>query len=333
MAFRTWSMVPNPSGLAMRDGVKLAADVYLPVKGDRAGQKEGSPLCWCGRPTETIEAETYYRYVQRGYAVVIQDVRGQESSEGEWLPMHYEVEDGDDTLNWIADQKWSDGKVAVAAGDSTWATSMAAAASENPHLTAMLSSVCAGSPFVDLPRRGGCFRAPGPCPGPLWYPDRDQTHPSWTGTTGTSFSDIRPWRTSRPRPWAIQCVLKEMVGWWIRTISGKWETGRSRTGAHRVPALIMSGWFDDNGMGTTEALDLYEDYTEKKVILGPWKHDGNADYDIHGFALAPECPAVRHRPGVLPDQSTVAPKGVENGMEKTARGGILYHGKRPVEDG
>ena len=38
--------------------------------------------------------------------------------------------------------------------------------------------------------------------------------------------------------------------------------------------------------GTTEALDLYEDYTEKKVILGPWKHSGNADYDIHGFALA-----------------------------------------------
>ncbi len=43
--------------------------------------------------------------------------------------------------------------------------------------------------------------------------------------------------------------------------------------------------FDDNGMGTTEALDLYADYDEKKVILGPWMHSGNANYDIHGFAL------------------------------------------------
>ena len=48
--------------------------------------------------------EIYYRYVQRGYAVVVQDVRGRNASEGEWLPNYHEVEDGDDTLNWIAAQ-------------------------------------------------------------------------------------------------------------------------------------------------------------------------------------------------------------------------------------
>ena len=74
----------------------------------------------------------------------------------------------------------------------------------------------------------------------------------------------------------------------------------------------MSGWFDDNGMGTTEALDLYEDYTEKKVILGPWKHSGNADYDIHGFALAPN--ALRYDIDLVCFQWIEHYlKGVENG--------------------
>ena len=41
------------------------------------------------------------------------DVRGREDSEGEWLPMYYEVEDGDDTLNWIAGQPWSNGDAAM----------------------------------------------------------------------------------------------------------------------------------------------------------------------------------------------------------------------------
>lgn len=54
-----------------------------------------------------------------------------------------------------------------------------------------------------------------------------------------------------------------------------------------VPALIVSGWFDDNGAGTTEALDLTADYPDgrRKIILGPWPHSGNARYDLHGLAL------------------------------------------------
>lgn len=47
----------------------------------------------------------------------------------------------------------------------------------------------------------------------------------------------------------------------------------------------MSGWFDDNGIGTTEALGFYHGYQEKKMILGLWTHAGNADYDIRGFTL------------------------------------------------
>lgn len=99
-----------------------------------------------------------------------------------------------------------------------------------------------------------------------------------------------------------------------------WKRGnwKERFGKRRVPALIMSGWFDDNGMGTTEALDLYQDYDEKKVILGPWMHSGNADYDIHGFALGNN--ALRYDLDLLNFAWLEHYlKGVDNGIEKTPK--------------
>lgn len=139
-----------------RDGETLATDVYLP------GELEGTPV-----PAVLVRTpygkkrgvSVYYRFVQRGYAVVVQDTRGREESTGEWLPEYYEVEDGDDTLNWIAAREWSDGQVAMTGGSYLGYVQWAAAASGNPHLKAMLSSVCAGSAFVDIPRRGGCFNS------------------------------------------------------------------------------------------------------------------------------------------------------------------------------
>lgn len=145
---------PVTEMVPMRDRVRLAADVYLP-KG--AGKV---PAVLVRTPYgKGVGTAAYFRFIQRGYAVVIQDVRGREDSEGEWLPMYYEVEDGDDTLTWIAAQPWSDGNVGMTGGSYLGYVQWAAAASENPHLKAMLSSVCAGSPFIDVPRRGGCFNS------------------------------------------------------------------------------------------------------------------------------------------------------------------------------
>ena len=153
----------------MRDQVRLAADIYLPaaaVTGKNNGNQtpgkvpERIPAVLIRTPYgKGAGASSYFRFVQRGYAVVIQDVRGREDSEGEWLPMYYEVEDGDDTLTWISAQTWSDGNVGMTGGSYLGYVQWAAAASGNPHLKAMLSSVCAGSPFIDVPRRGGCFNS------------------------------------------------------------------------------------------------------------------------------------------------------------------------------
>lgn len=297
----------------MRDGVRLAADVYLP-------EKEGPvPVVLVRTPYgKSNDAESYYRFVQRGFGVVIQDVRGREDSEGEWLPMYYEVEDGDDTLNWIAAQPWSNGDAAMTGGSYLGYVQWAAAASGNPHLKAMLSSVCSGSPFVDVPRRGGCFNS-GMLAWAFAVSGQRMDAEKMVRDDWDEVLNIRPLEDLAPkalgydvpflRKWISHMDCDEL---WQR---GSWK---NRFGTRRVPALIMSGWFDDNGMGTTEALDLYADYDEKKVILGPWMHSGNANYDIHGFALGNN--ALRY------DMDLICfawlehhVNGVDNGIEKTPK--------------
>lgn len=266
-----------------RDGESLSTLVILPAKAEGL-----LPAILVRTPYgKEREIPFYERYVHRGYVVVLQDVRGRNESSGEWIPNYYEVEDGDDTLNWIASQPWSDGKVGMIGGSYLGYVQWAAAASKNPHLCAMVSVVCAGSAFGDLPRRGGTFAS-----GIMaWafsvskkkFDPMLMIREDWDEILG-----IRP----------LEDIPKQALGYeipfmkeWLKHMEYDefWEKGDwvKRSQGKKIPALIMSGWFDDNGMGTTEALDLTADYPTdmRKVILGPWQHGGNSQYDIHGFPL------------------------------------------------
>ena len=299
-----------------RDGEKLATDVYLPT-----GRKglERVPSVLIRTPYgKGDRAEQYFRFVQRGYAVVIQDTRGREDSTGTWQPNYYEIEDGDDTLDWIATQEWSDGQVAMTGGSYLGYVQWAAAASGNPHLKAILSSVCAGSAFVDLPRRGGCFTS-GMLAWAFAMSEQRMRGDRMVRDDWDEVLDIRPLETI-----PTQALGKEIpfLTEWLQhpDMDELWKMSswKERYAGKPVPALIMSGWFDDNGMGTTEALDLVKDWPEGtwKTILGPWKHSGNADYDLHGVYMGED--ALRY------DLDIVCMmwlehflRGVDNGIEKT----------------
>lgn len=297
----------------MRDGVRLATDVYLPDTDRKV------PTVLVRTPYgKNVNAAMYDRYVMRGYAVVLQDTRGREDSEGQWIPNVFEVEDGDDTLNWIAEQDWSDGSVGMTGGSYLGFVQWAAAASGNPHLKAMLSSVTAGSAFGDLPRRGGCYNS-GMMAWAFMVSGQRSDASLMERDDWDEVLDIRPLENMAKQalgydiPFVTE-YLKHMDydEFWYKT---DWK---AQTGSHRVPALIMSGWFDDNGMGTTEALDLYEDYQEKKVILGPWIHSGNSHYDIHGLELGMN--ALRYDMDLIcMDWLEHHMRGADNGIDRTPK--------------
>lgn len=128
--------------VAMRDGARLATDVYLP----QGGTASSWPAVLVRLPYDKVGRYTFMPmlapYVcDRGYAFVVQDVRGKFRSEGETVPFIHEVEDGYDTLDWIVGQSWSDGAV-VMFGDSYYGfTQWAAAASGHASLRAMVPRV------------------------------------------------------------------------------------------------------------------------------------------------------------------------------------------------
>jgi hypothetical protein len=123
---------------AMRDGVRLATDVYLPK--DKPGP---FPVVFVKTPytfnkIEGATLEWGIEAVKRGYAYVVQNERGRFYSEGEWELLGNPREDGYDSLSWIAGQPWSDGNIATLGCSSTAEWQLALAAMDHPAHKAMI---------------------------------------------------------------------------------------------------------------------------------------------------------------------------------------------------
>lgn len=115
--------------LKMRDGVILHADIYRP---DSSG---AFPVILMRTPYDKSAGwavSPVSKMVPRGYVVIIQDVRGRYTSEGEWYPFKHEQADGFDTVEWAAALPYSDGKVGMMGASYVGASQMLAAGSIPP---------------------------------------------------------------------------------------------------------------------------------------------------------------------------------------------------------
>ena len=106
------SEVPKEFFIPMRDGVKLATDVYFP-----AGPLKDLPVVLERTPYNktTIASDAPY-WTARGYVFAVQDVRGRFRSEGRFEPFLGEGPDGFDTIEWLARQPWCSGKIGTIGG-------------------------------------------------------------------------------------------------------------------------------------------------------------------------------------------------------------------------
>jgi len=126
----------------MRDGVRLATDVYRPKAEGRVpiifSRTPYNFNAWRDGELRTRTYESALKAVKRGYAYVVQNERGRYFSEGEWDILGTPLTDGDDALTWMAEQPWSNGKVGLLGCSSTAEWQMAVAASDHPALKAVV---------------------------------------------------------------------------------------------------------------------------------------------------------------------------------------------------
>jgi uncharacterized protein len=147
----------------MRDGVRLATDVFRP-------RQEGRwPVLLTRVPynkdVRNVENQDEYvfieldiqikRAVEAGYAVVAQDTRGCYASEGTFIPFLNEAKDGADTITWCANQPWSTGLVGMFGVSYQGETQWQAAITQHPALRAI--APCQAPESMPLPYQGGAF--------------------------------------------------------------------------------------------------------------------------------------------------------------------------------
>ena len=120
--------------VAMRDGVKLATDIYLPV-----GNTEKLPVILTRLPYNKDGAKSFGEYfAAHGYAFVAQDTRGRYASEGTWHFMTDDGRDGTDCAAWIGKQPWSNGKIGMVGTSYVGGTQHAMALEKVPELVTVI---------------------------------------------------------------------------------------------------------------------------------------------------------------------------------------------------
>ena len=148
------TIVERDVRVSMRDKTVLFADVYHP----RAEGRYPSILVRTSYNKDAADSsiDPYY-FASRGYGVVIQDVRGRYKSGGDYYHGISEVEDGYDTVEWVASQSWCNGMVGMTGISYLAAVQCAAAISGTPHLLSLFHTKAPADYYQNGYRRGGAF--------------------------------------------------------------------------------------------------------------------------------------------------------------------------------
>ena len=144
----------NSIPMKTRDGVTLYSDIYRPKAEGRF------PVILMRTPYDKSASWAVapaYQIATHGYVVIVQDVRGRYTSEGEWYPFRHESNDGYDAVEWAAALPSSDGKVGMMGGSYVGATQMLSAIAHPPHLAGICPMVTASNYHDGWTYQGGAL--------------------------------------------------------------------------------------------------------------------------------------------------------------------------------
>ena len=256
--------------IPMRDGVELAANLWLPpddtpVPVILLRTPYGRPREGWGRAEE---------FVRAGFAVVAQDCRGRGDSQGTWYPFRDDPADGVDTQKWIGEQSWCNQRIGTSGGSYVGWTQWASAPDATPMLKAMVPIVPFHDAYHDVAYAGGAYHL--------------SLLTTWGAVVGgaqldpeKTLSALRhlPLRTlgdqfNPPVPFITRWIEHDQYDtfWRQRGIDRHYEKVS-------VPTLNIGGWYDIFSKATVEMVDRVRNRATNRmvrrnqfVIMGPWAH-------------------------------------------------------------
>jgi predicted acyl esterase len=252
----------------MRDGVRLTADVYLPS----ASGRWPALLVRTPYSRHSSAARGYSMFVPRGYAVVVQDLRGRWGSQGTFGLMSQEAPDGNDTINWIASQPWSDGRIAMAGSSYLGLVQWWAAIEGNPHLRAFSPMFSGDDEYTDrYYSEGGALQLGHRL---LWLAENFPPTPLGPVPLNNYITHL-PLRTSDV------AATGKTLPLWQRALDHPsfdsfWQAQSLRNALNRVSAPVLSfgGWFDEYAESDLDAFGrLAKAHKHVETWIGPWSHN------------------------------------------------------------
>lgn len=279
----------------MRDGIRLAADIYRPALNEKAVE---------GRFPAVLERTPYNKerlpliatakfFAARGYVSVLQDVRGRFQSEGEWYFLMNEGPDGYDTVEWIATQPWSDGQVGTIGLSYSTATQQALAVLKPPHLKAQFHLDGGYNYFTRTIRHSGAFEYGILLPYVFWmarYSKEAAADPLVQQALDDAFANMKEWLTRLPLKKGSSPLqyVPSYEEWFLEMSShGDYDEYWKREGCNieefidnfaDVPVYLQTSWYGHHIWATiTKYQELTKRHqTPKRLLIGTWLHGVDA---------------------------------------------------------
>lgn len=280
----------------MRDGVKLATDIYRPAV-DGKPIEEKTPVILVRTPYNKGKGDSKDAeyFASHGYTAIIQDTRGRYHSEGKWRWLLDDGADGVDTAAWIAAQAWSNGRIGMMGTSYVGGTQHALAMAGSPYLKTVIPVDAVSNMGRQSMRNGGAFELrfwnwimlnagkgsnasqdPGQASVLKEMADHRHTYlhllPLRAGTTPLKLApEYESWLIDAMRHGANDDFWKQ------NNIIDYPETYQD------IPIYLVGGWYDSwAGNTTANFMTLTKQLnSDVYLIMGPWIH-GAQGSDSHG---------------------------------------------------
>jgi hypothetical protein len=256
--------------IPMLDGVRLAADLYMPAASNGT---ERWPVVVEYTPYRKDDVQLasrpfYLTFPRQGYVVARIDIRGTGASEGFSTDEYTlrEQHDGFAAVEWLAQQPWCDGQVNMMGISYGGFTALQVAALAPPHLKSIIPIYFTDDRYTDdCHYRGGLLRKYYDIAhygGQMVARNAMPPYPEWSGD---NWARLWEQHLNESEPYLLE--------WFRHQTDGEyWRNGSVRDVADQIrcPAFLIGGWRDGYPNPPLRLYQLLKG--PKKVLIGPWNH-------------------------------------------------------------